>query len=83
MAVTFAFTGWATTTALASAAPPPQETSAEGPITVQDVWIPWKVYATHEKCRKAGRDMIGVGAVVDYRCSYDSPGWLLELRMVN
>ncbi|GAA3843440.1 MULTISPECIES: hypothetical protein [Amycolatopsis] len=80
LAVAVTFTGWTATTALAGASPAPTDT---GTVTTQDVWVPWKVYATYEKCRQQGRDMIGVGAVVDYRCSYDSPGWLLELRMVS
>lgn len=82
-AAALTLTGWAATTALAGAAPAPSAASVAGPVTAQDVWVDWKVYSTHEKCRQAGRDMIGVGAVVDYKCEWDSPGWMLSLRMVG
>jgi len=81
MAAAIAFTGWAVTAAPASADVHVTVASAASPVTVQDVWIAWKAYATHEQCRQAGRDMIGVGAVVDYKCEWDSPGWMLYLRM--
>ncbi|GAB3576264.1 hypothetical protein GCM10027445_40000 [Amycolatopsis endophytica] len=80
LAVAVTVTGWTATAAVAGATPPPSDT---GTATAQDVWIAWKVYSSYESCRQAGRDMIGVGAVVDYRCTWDSPSWLLELRMVG
>jgi hypothetical protein len=82
MAVAFAFTGWAT--AGASAAPPPApqaQASGDGLVTVQDVWIRWRVYSTYAKCRQAGIDFTHPTEGIDaWRCSFDSPGWLLELR---
>ncbi|MCO5974636.1 hypothetical protein [Actinoallomurus soli] len=64
---------------------------ASSPASTQDVWILWKIYATSESCRQAGRDMIGVGvgvgvgvgAVVDHKCAWDSPDWAPYLRMVG
>jgi hypothetical protein len=79
MAVAFVFTGWAATAA--SAAPPPQA-SAEGVVTVQGPkWVKWKVYSTYAKCRKAGIASVNIdvgGDILDWRCSWDSPGWMLE-----
>ncbi|GAB2772667.1 hypothetical protein [Amycolatopsis magusensis] len=81
MAVAAVFAGGAG--GLVASADPAPQASTETTFNAQDVWIDWKVYSTYEKCRQAGRDMIGVGAVVDYRCTFDSPSWLLELRMVD
>jgi hypothetical protein len=74
MAVTFAFTGWAT----ASAAP---QASGDDLVTVQATWFEWRVYSTYEKCAQAGRDFVYTEPGINgWRCSFDSPGWLLELR---
>lgn len=84
MAVAFAFTGWATTAAVASAAPPQAQASGDGLATVQDVWIKWRVYSTYAKCRQAGIDFTHPTEGIDaWRCTFDSPGWLLELRRAD
>lgn len=94
MAAAIAVIGFAATTATASAdnhstdvhatdVDPANSHVTVSPASAEDVWIAWKAYATHEQCRQAGRDMIGVGAVVDYKCEWDSPGWMLYLRMVG
>lgn len=79
-AATLTIGGWATS---AGAETVTTTRAAAAPSSAQDVWILWKIYATSESCRKAGRDMIGVGAVVDYKCEWDSPDWALYLRMVG
>ncbi|WP_412516444.1 hypothetical protein K8Z49_37680 [Actinomadura madurae] len=80
-AVTVSASGWLATVATADAKTPTR--TATTSAQVPDVWVFWAAYSTHEKCRKKGRDMIGSGAVVDYRCDWGSPTWSLYLRMVG
>ncbi|GAA4913221.1 hypothetical protein HD597_012405 [Nonomuraea thailandensis] len=45
------------------------------------VWVDYKNYATYEACRQQGREMLGGGVVIAYECSWDSPYWLLRVRI--
>jgi hypothetical protein len=45
------------------------------------VWVDYKNYATYEACRQQGREMLGGGVVIAYECVYDSPFWLLRVRI--
>lgn len=45
------------------------------------VWVNYKNYATHEACRQQGREMLGAGVVIDFTCGWNSPSWLLRVRI--
>ncbi|MEU6731155.1 hypothetical protein ABZ917_46235 [Nonomuraea wenchangensis] len=64
-------------TASAQAQTAPQTKVAAPPA----VWVDYKNYATYEACRQQGREMLGGGVVIAYECVYDSPFWLLRVRI--
>lgn len=41
----------------------------------------YKNYATYEACRQQGREMLGAGVVIAYTCDWNSPSWLLRVRI--
>ncbi|MET8992872.1 hypothetical protein ABZW49_46140 [Nonomuraea wenchangensis] len=55
-----------------------QQTKVAAPPAV---WVDYKNYATYEACRQQGREMLGGGVVIAYTCDYDSPFWLLRVRI--
>ncbi|MEU6721235.1 hypothetical protein ABZ897_58135 [Nonomuraea sp. NPDC046802] len=63
------------TTAPAQAEPTKQTQVQAG------VWVNYKNYATYEACRQQGREMLNGGVVIDYECNWDSPFWLLRVRI--
>lgn len=41
--------------------------------------VPYKVYATSEACKTAGKKFVDSGQAYQYTCTWDSPGFLLTL----
>ncbi|MEV4569107.1 hypothetical protein AB0K12_35500 [Nonomuraea sp. NPDC049419] len=45
------------------------------------VWVDYKNYLDYEACRQQGREMLGGGVVIAYKCEWDSPYWILRVRI--
>lgn len=59
-------------------AEPARQTQVQVPA---GVWVNYKNYSTYEACRQQGREMLGAGVVIDWECNWDSPYWLLRVRI--